>query len=120
MAYAFLQCCSGNPLAARVRSPQRLVISVRVQAAARSEENQQPKIPEPAKQWDEHLIQQSQQSDSYRPPSFGPSEIELARKKFLGRLATLLLGVGALSVNTTHLPGRNADHVLALLGCAGW
>ena len=70
------------------------MISVTSRAAARSEESKQPNIPEPVKQWDDHLTQQQQQSDYYRPPSYGPSDIELARKKFLGRLATLILGVG--------------------------
>lgn len=64
--------------------------------AATNNDKQQPKKPEPLSGWEELLQQQQQQFDNYQPPPLVTEVIDNSKDKFLGRLATLILGVRSL------------------------
>lgn len=64
--------------------------------AASNNDNQQPKKPETPSSLEELLQQQQQQIDNYRPPQLVAELIDSSKDKFLGRLATLILGVHLL------------------------
>lgn len=73
--------------------PSRRLVSCVPACAATDSNDQRSKPPEPSTSWEEHLLQQEEQNDSYLPAAFIPDDIDAAKDKFLGRLATLILGV---------------------------
>ena len=101
MVHAFLQLRPVSRLPClSVHHPRRLVPSLPAYAAT-SNDDQRPKIPDPSRAWDDHLAQQQQQTDNYRPPILDTTEFDIAKDKFLGRLSTLILGVRSVHLAQT-------------------